>query len=145
MIEKYFPSKRQTQQPWTGWQGSHTNLIPMGHQASAFEQARADKMGDTIEVYRQRVSAVLRESNGCRLQIGDTVWPVKYKDFQKHGKCMVTGICRNYDEYGTVDWNDPPFILTVAQLNDREQTIQCTVGWVTNKQPTFVTEPQGEC
>jgi hypothetical protein len=93
----------------------------------------ATKMGLSVEVYQQRCREVVQASNECSFMIGDTGYPVLAKD-KKYGKCMVVGICRHYDNYGTVDWNDPPFILSVSPLNDKASVIQCTGGWLVKKE-----------
>ena len=91
----------------------------------------AAKLGITIQEYRARVLAVATESNNCPYQTGDTVYPSIEKELKKYGKCMIVGIVRHYDQYGTLDWNNPPFILSVSPLKDRNTVVNCTVGWVT--------------
>jgi len=144
MIERYFPSKKPKSWPYTPpVRVIHQTPLALPdnskpvHVASAFEQARADKMKVSVEVYRQRVGAVAREQTACKHQVGDTVYPSKYCDAVEHGKVMIVGICRHYDDYGTVEWNDPPFIMSVSPMKDRSKIIQCTVGWLTKQEPAF--------
>lgn len=98
----------------------------------------ATKLGISVEVYQQRCREVVQASNECVFMVGDTGYPALAKD-KKYGKCMVVGVCRHYDNYGTVDWNDPPFILSVSPLNDKSSVIQCTGGWLVKK------EEKNEC
>ena len=98
------------------------------------ELAQALKLGISVEVYQHRCRKVSEASNLCKLQLGDTVWPVKPSDLTQYGQMLVVGICRHYDQYGTVDWNDNPFILTLACCRDRSVTATTTYNWADKKE-----------
>ena len=143
MIEQYFASKRVIAKPIHAPQKSY----PITHHTGAytpFETTRAEKMGLTVEVYRHRVTEVSRAQSQCKFQVGDTVWPASEADVQKYGLCQVIGVCRHYNDYGTVDWNEPPFILSVQSVADRTEILNATANWVVKCKPVIV-EPMGEC
>ena len=161
MIEEYYASKRPAPAPYK--YTPPVNLIshkketvlslPHVHNEgakgapSAFEEARARKMGLSIEEYRKRVTIVSREQTGCRFATGDTVWPAMPEDVAKYGKCMVVGICRHYDDFGNVEWKEnTPFLLAVTPLNDRTRVINCTIAWATKAEPAaYAAENLGDC
>jgi len=129
MIEEYYRSKRT---PVLSYKSTMvTPTVPY----TSYEADRAAKRGLSTEEYRARVTKVFGEVRGLFLSIGDTVWPTRLPDLKKHGKCIVVGVCRHYDDYGEADWNDPPYLLSVQPLKDRSHTIQCSVGWVTKQAP----------
>ena len=141
MLKKYFPSKEQTkwQLPYYQrnkyWKSEKDDAYDVKPNNKTVEEEahiaiQCTKLNLTKEVYQQRVAAVVAESNACKLQVGDTVYPTKPKDKTTYGRMQVVGICRNYDHYGTIDWNDPPFILSVQSLADRTTIVNCTNGWV---------------
>ena len=143
MIEQYFASKRVIAKPIHTPQKNYALTHHVGA-PSAFETSRAEKMGLTVEVYRHRVTEVSRAQSQCYFQVGDTVWPAGEADIQKYGLCQVIGVCRHYNDYGTVDWNEPPFILSVQSVADRSEILNATVNWVVKCKPVIV-ESMGEC
>jgi hypothetical protein len=146
MIEQYFPSKRKTVEPYK-YQNryQHPLSLPNNTAYSAFEEARALKMGVTKEVYRHRVTEVSRAQSACPFQIGDTVYPALAADVELYGACLVTGICRHYHDYGTVDWHEPPFILSIQSIGDRSSVLNTTTNWVVKKKNIFESENFGDC
>lgn len=145
MIEQYFASKRVIVKPiHTPPHGKHYAITHSSGAPTAFETSRAEKMGLTVEVYRHRVTEVSRAQSQCKFQVGDTVWPAADEDVQKYGLCQVIGVCRHYNDYGTVDWHEPPFILSVQSVADRTEILNATANWVVKCKPTIV-EPMGEC
>lgn len=146
MIEQYFPSKRKVVTYTNRYQNNYTPVVSTGATApSAFEEARAAKQGLTVEVYRHRVTEVSRAQAGCQFQIGDTVYPVEQKDLDEYGPCLITGVCRHYHDYGTVDWHEPPFILSIRSKNDAGTILNTTAGWAMKRKPIFETENLGDC
>jgi hypothetical protein len=140
MITQFFKSKRKvinlpyipTPTNTSKWVG-HTNLT---------EEQRAAKRGLSTDVYRHRVAQVARAQIGVKLFLGETAWPVKMADAIEHGKVLIKGIVRHYDDYGDVEWHEPPFILSVSPLKDQTKIINCTSGWVSKEEPVF---PGVEC
>ena len=146
MIEEYYPSIRPIvktvyQRPVMALQ--HTPAV--ASQPSAFEMANASKRNLTIEVYRQRCAMVAKAQSECKFSVGDTAWPVNEPDVETYGLCQVVGICRHYNDYGTVDWHEPPFILSVQQVGDRTTILNTTANWLVKKKPEFITETMGDC
>ncbi len=140
MIEEYYPVKKSI------WPGNHhrrkqepANETPL-LENNSFESQRAFKRNLTVEVYRQRVAAVVEESKACTFQTGDHVWPVKPTDVKLYGECIVSAVCRHFDDYGSVAWNDPPFILSLISIADKNKTVQCTRGWATKVKPETIVE-----
>jgi len=147
MIEKYYPAPRPTMGfvPTKYWPGQTKYTQPVEDAVTNTERIRAAKKGLSIEDYRARVAVVMKEQSGSYLQVGDTVWPIYAKDVKKMGQCIITGFCRHFDDYGEVDWNDPPFLLSVQSLADKSKSIQCSVGWVTKTRPLNIEEIINEC
>ena len=145
MIIEYYASKKNILQLSAPvpkyWPGS----VHQPGYSPTTETERAQKRGLTVEEYRARVVIVAQAQRECKFQVGDTVWPYTAKEAKKMGKCVVTGVCRHYDDYGTVDWNDPPFLLAVQSLSDRSKTIQCSIDWVVKQAPEGITEITYEC
>ena len=100
---------------------------------------KAIKMGITVSEYLRRRGIVQREANACKFQHGDTVYPVMAKDFKKYGKCLVVGVVRDIDDYGEVEWHEPPFILSVRPMGTAN-VINCTANWVQRTEPEIVNE-----
>ena len=153
MIEQYFESKR-TPVPKYGYKPPVLALPGVtveeyGRKVisapSAFETARAEKMGLEVEVYRHRVTEVSRAQTDCKFSVGDTVWPVNEADVIQYGMCQVIGVCRHYNDYGTVDWHEPPFILSIQSMRDRTEMLNTTANWVQKVKPVFETENVGDC
>ena len=151
MIEQYFESKRPKPKSYYPVTTPAVHQFPfptkptMNQGApSAFETARAEKMGLTVEVYRHRVTEVSRAQSACPFQVGDTVWPAAEKDIDLYGMCQIVGVCRHYNDYGSVDWNDPPLILSIQSLKDRNEILNTTANWVIKHRPIFLTEGE-EC
>ena len=149
MIEQYFAYKR----PVAPVQQQHNKYWPVypvaapaaSVQTGIKEAERAAKRGLSIEEYRARVVLVMQAQNGCSFQVGDTVWPIQSRESKKMGQCIITGFCRHYDDYGEVDWNDPPFLLSVQSLADKSKSVQCSIGWVTKTRPEHEGEITNEC
>ena len=150
MIEQYFPSKRIPIAAPIHMHHRYTppvNLITHVSTGapSAFETARAEKMGLTVEVYRHRVTEVSRAQSTCQFQVGDTVWPADEADVEKYGLCQVVGVCRHYNDYGTVDWHEPPLILSVQMVSDRTTILNATANWAVKNKPVIILENMGDC
>lgn len=138
MIKEFFPSARHLQ--WhkppvtlTDDEFAFTELSLTPVEATSRDVLQAAKLGLPIEVYQLRCKEVLVASNACSFMVGDTGYPTIPKEHKKYGLMQVVGVCRTYDSYGSVDWNDPPFILSVSPLNDRSTIVQCTAGWLSKK------------
>lgn len=136
MIKNYYPSKAKLeafvikQIPYNKVIGSPTDhVIPTEREIS-----RALVLGLTVQEYRGRCKLVADANMMHSYALGDTVYSSIPKEREKYGPMIVVGICRHYDQYGSIDWNDPPYILCVSPLKDRSTTVNCTVGWVTKKE-----------
>lgn len=138
MIELYFPSKREKPVyiPQV-YQRPNFTTPAVSNAPSAFEEARAQKKGLSVTEYRKRVAEVSKAQRDSFIQTGDTVWPSLKEPYEKYGKCLVVGVCRHYDDYGDVEWNDPPFILAISPMNDKGSVINCTTGYVQKYEPHF--------
>jgi hypothetical protein len=142
MIEQYFASRRPvapTQQQSKYWPVYPLPAPTSPVQAGLKEAERAAKRGLSIEEYRARVVMVMEHQSNCTFQVGDTVWPVYAKDVKTMGQC------RHYDDYGDLDWNDPPFLLSVQSLANKSKSIQCSTGWVTKTRPVTYEGIDNEC
>jgi hypothetical protein len=124
MIKQFFPSKKPIVKPVVVYSP------PPGRISHLTEEQRAAKRGLSIEIYRHRVVAVAKAQALLQLFVTDQGFPVTPEDYEEYGQCIVVGICRHYDDYGTVAWNDPPFILSVSPIKDRQKIIQCTANWL---------------
>jgi hypothetical protein len=127
MITKFYPSKKPVpvHSPARVYQQA-------GHYLSNTTEAqRAAKRGLSVEVYRERVLAVAKAQASIGMFVTDRGFPVKAEDLEAHGECIVVSICRHYDNYGTVQWHEPPFILSVSPMKDRSKVIHCTPNWLT--------------
>lgn len=156
MIEQYFPTKHEKPKPHYTPPFRNILALPgvtedtyagsINKAPSAFETARAEKMGLEVPVYRHRVTEVSRAQTECRFQVGDVLFPVAEADYIQYGPCQVVGVCRHYNDYGTVDWHEPPFILSVRSVADRNEILNCTANWVQRGKPTYtITENCGDC
>jgi len=114
---------------------------------SVFETSKAERLGLSIEVYRERCAIVARAQSECKFSVGDTVWPVNQADVEQYGQCLVVGVCRHYNDYGTVDWHEPPFILSIQRRDDRSVMLNTTGNWVQKTKPEFAPESEncGDC
>ena len=133
MIEQHYPSKRAK----TVYQHSHNYS---SHNASVFgDAAKARDRGITIEEYRDRVRICAQAISKNKWRVGDAGHPYTPAAAKEHGKCVVVSLVTHYDQYGTVEWNDPPFLMSVMHENgDTNSTIQCTVGWLVDENPLIV-------
>ena len=129
MIEQYYPSKRKVtpifKQPEYNKTDSHKAWI----------------RGLSVDVYRERVTAVAKAFLASKWKVGDEAYPFSIDAAIEHGKCRVMSIVQHFDQYGTVAWNDPPFILTVMPLEGADaDVVTCTSGWLVEKDPRELTE-----
>jgi hypothetical protein len=146
MIEEYYASKRVVAKPiQVPYNNKHYALTHNVGASSPFETTRAEKMGLTVEVYRHRVTEVSRAQSECSFQVGDTCWPADEKDIEQYGMCQVVGVCRHYNDYGTVDWHEPPYILSIQSLRDRTEMLNTTANWVVRHRPVFLSPEEMEC
>lgn len=131
MISNYYPSNRTS--PFTVYQPSQ---VTSNYSPTEMARAKARNL-DVIE-YRRRVALVANEIRDVFLAVGDTVYPVQSGPAKKYGKCVIHGIVKHYDDYGDVEWNEPPFLLNVVSLDKPNETINCSVGYVTKREPENV-------
>jgi len=116
MITQHYPSKRKPKNRY--WPPSIVT-----------SEDKAKKLGLTTEVYQQRMKAVAVASAACLFYIGQKVMPVKKEDREEHGVMTVSCVCRSYDQYGDVEWHDPPFILQLESGLQRGKFVNCTANW----------------
>ena len=139
MIKQFFPSKKvKLPVVHLPHQNSPFYVPPVAVHTSLTEEQRAARKGLSIEEYRSRVVAVAKAQAFTTLKVGDVGMPIKEEDALNIGECVVVGICRHFEDYGTVQWREPPFILSVSPVNDRSKTINCTANWLTTKTSTGV-------
>ena len=148
MIVQHFAApKKEEHKPvvyGVPWNNKHTPRLPQQqHPDIAFESERAKKAGLSIEEYRRRCSAVRNASNACSFQTGDTVFPVKEEDYLKYGQCQITSIVRHFDDYGDIEWNEAPLIVSLKSRKLPEETLVTSVGWIRKRQMQY--ENQVEC
>ena len=94
------------------------------------EEAKAKARGITVEEYRARVIQVRKAANECKWQVGMVGIPYYKKDQKTYGQCRILSVCRHYDDYGTVAWNEGvPFIMQVMSLTT-QQAFACSGGWL---------------
>jgi hypothetical protein len=139
VIKQFFPSKKvKLPVVHLPYQNSPFYVPPVAVHTSLTEEQRAARKGLSIEEYRSRVVAVAKAQAFTTLKVGDRGMPIKEKDALNIGECVVVGICRHFEDYGTVQWHEPPFILSVSPVNNRSKTINCTANWLTTKTSTGV-------
>lgn len=110
------------------------------------ETERAHARNLTVEEYRHRVACVAKEVAKLTYMYGDTVVPVNPEDEKTLGKCLVVHIARHYDDYGDVEWNEPPYIVSLMPLKDRSLRQCCSAGWVKkHNQFVQVLDGKGDC
>jgi len=142
MISLFFQSKHKKvyQLPhYSTQQGKWVGNTSVG----LTEAQRAAKFGLDLPEYRRRVVAVAKEQAFSTVTAHDVMWPRKLEDALKWGKVRINGVTRHFDDYGTVEWHEPPFILSVSPINDLNTTFACTVAWVSRECP--IIENQQEC
>lgn len=137
LIYQYFDNPK----PYTPYYNNYTqpsgkgpwleNSAPSsGNMVTTMERTRAERRNLTVEEYRKRVDIVNKEAAKCHFKLSDVVVPANPKDEAKYGKMFITGITRHFDDYGTVDWTDPPMILAVRSLKDSTINMTCAVNWL---------------
>lgn len=134
MITEYFKNPKPVQRYVTYHNTNQTYYTPQ-------ETAMALKMGISPHTYRKRCKLVTEEWLKCKVKVGDKVFPYSATLCDQHGEMIVQAICKSYDDYGDVGWNDPPFILQVASVDKPNESISCTAGFVQHDDPRKV----GEC
>lgn len=146
MIVEHFPSKKETKvyqltPPRVPRMPQQQHPIHVASPAPApapstdnafvkTEKERAEKRGLSLEEYRKRVFAVTKASNACAFQVGDTIFPKNEEDREQYGQCLVTDVCRHYDNYGSVEWfEDNPLILTLKPSKQKDSLITAGIRW----------------
>lgn len=108
------------------------------------EVDRAAERGLTVEEYRNRVSAVSRAYALCSLKKNDIVYPHNEEEYEKYGKLRVSFVCCHYDDYGSVQWNDPPYILSAFGVEDPSKVCICTAQFLQKEKPAYLKEDTHE-
>ena len=149
MFSKWFVSKRKksvnqypTPAPVQVTEITRTQQQQAGN--SAYNQMsdaqKAQKLGISVVEYHKRVGIIERELMTLTANVGDTVFPSNWDEYQKHGKLLVRAICRHYDNYGNMDWNEhTPFVVQVSPIDQPNSTINCTVAWISKHAPVETT------
>ena len=96
---------------------------------------RAKQRNLTVTEYRSRVEKVGAAFRRCPYFVRDRVWPSILKEAKLYGECVVMGITRHYDDYGTVDWCDNPYILAIAPVDNPSEVVMCNLEWVQRDKP----------
>lgn len=135
MISNFYPSEKRKKADkhrvvrTYGTPSSTTPNTNVSAYYTALEKEKAEKLKLTVDDYRLRKAAVKAAAESCPFQVGDTVYPYLESLFETHGKLRVDRICRDFDDYGTIAWNNPPFILVLARLDNPNERLNTTVGW----------------
>jgi hypothetical protein len=125
MISIFYPSKRVVVVT-----PPYINSPKKWSAGSSTEEQRAAAKGLSTIEYRERVVAVSKAQGSCFWYNNQILWPSQVKDAEEHGEVIIRGVCRHYDEYGEIEWHDPPFILAVSPVKNPEVVINCTANWV---------------
>lgn len=128
MIETYYPNPNSKKQVYTAPVVTHPVFTP-----EEYRKAVARKIAPST--YRDRCAAVETALKNTWHTVGDVGYPYSYEEFQKMGKIQVVGVCRHYDNYGDVEWNDPPFLLQVRSMDRPEEITNCTPGFIVKQEP----------
>ena len=118
MITLKFKSKRIVQSNWP--------IVPTGNTPLQ----KAIKLGISLQEYERRSKLVSEAWVENKWRVGDIGYPFNKANYEEHGSCRVVGIVSNYDQYGSVEWNEAPYILSVRPDNDPNTTVNCTHGWL---------------
>ena len=136
MIEQHYPSKRKVDQPIYYSQQQYQGRW---NGANFTEINKAKARDITVEEYRERVIIVAKALAKNKWKVGDIGYPHSVDMANEHGVCRVASIVTHYDHYGNVEWNDPPFLLSVISVDgDTNAAVQCTPGWLVEKDPREV-------
>jgi len=127
MIDLFFKSKKEPPVY------PHT---PLWKTENYGEQWHAEKAGLSIEEYRSRVKIVAMAYAQCKWKQGDSGYPYSEEAMEEHGQCRVVGVVAHYNQYGNVEWNNPPYILSVRPAKAPNTTVNCTAGWLQAHEPT---------
>ena len=102
--------------------------------------SRAQKHGLSIPEYDHRCSIVEDALKELDYDMGDKVYPHNSTLFHKHGAAKVIAICRHYDQYGNVKWDDElPMIVVACWEDTPDKFFNCTVKYLT-KNPSYIKE-----
>lgn len=126
MIKEYFKNPN----PIDVWKGYNAQPV-----YSDYEKKKADEFKISPWQYRDRCQKVRKEYASCKHFVGDKVFPHSETEMKKYGPMTVVAVCSTYNDYGYVDWCDPPMILQVSLDRDPEQIINCTAQYVQKENP----------
>mgnify|MGYP001470795469 CR=1 FL=1 len=129
MIEEFFPSPRKK----TVYQ--YNPPATVSNIPTEFERASKRKL--TVEEYRNRVAIVNRANLMCGFKQGDLVSPAREQDEAKYGHFRIVGIVKHFDDYGDVDWSDPPMILQLEPMDGKGEAMTASVPWVKPYRPVL--------
>lgn len=102
---------------------------------SDYEKKKAEERKITPWQWRDRCDKVRKAYAACKHKVGDVVYPHNEKLLKQYGQMLVQAVCMNYDNYGDTDWNDPPYILQVAPVEDLQTSVSCTADFVQKENP----------
>lgn len=128
MIEEYYPNPTSKKQVYNPLADIHPIYTP-----EEYRKAAARKIPPSV--YKERCQVVEDALKDCWHTVGDTGYPYSYAEYKKMGKIQIVGVCRHYDNYGDVDWNNPPFLLQVRSLDRPEEITNCTPGFIVKQEP----------
>lgn len=130
MIKDYYPNplaKKHTVR-------SHTHTPSTIYSPHEYRQAAKFKIPPSD--YRARAQIVKEAFDTCKFKAGDVGYPYSVKEYEKMGQVRVLAVCDSYDNYGSIEWNDPPFILAVASLDSPNGVTNCSANWVVSEAPS---------
>lgn len=93
---------------------------------------RAQRLGLTVAEYERRNKIIVDKSAELVVKWGDYVVPVNPVDEEMYGVMKVMGVVRHIEQYGSVEWKENPYILTVKSVEEDkpDASINCTGNWV---------------
>jgi hypothetical protein len=125
MLSDWFPSTR----PPVVWPKYNTGP------STSYKERLAKELNITVEEFDRRNEVCVKLHTKCQYRIGDKVYPHTKELYDKYGECTIMGISRDYYMYGSVEWNDPPFLLRVTTSKGKSP-IDCTMGYMQKTIPT---------
>lgn len=129
MIAEFYPSPKK--KPAYQFNPPAVSNLP----PTEFE--RASKRNLTVEEYRKRVDVVRKANLLCGFKVQDLVAPAKEQDEAKYGHFRIIGIVKHFDDYGDVDWTDPPMILQLESIDGKSEGMTASLPWVKAYRPTL--------
>jgi hypothetical protein len=108
--------------------------------STSHKESKAQRQGISVEEYERRCKLVDDALLELEVNVGDFAYPPTQKDFENHGRCVVTAIARSYDDYGRTGW-DPNKLFLVHFRDEHNKVISCTSNYLSKNPPTSFEDP----